>query len=66
MSLLTDLDHLKLEAQFFADYVLHTEYISDAAKGLRKVKVEKKWFKEWQLGEGGFGSVYLETQRDGN
>ncbi|KAE9363175.1 kinase-like protein [Stipitochalara longipes BDJ] len=62
MSFLTELDHFKLETIFRTDHVVHTEYISNVARGYRKRRIETKWYKERQLGEGGFGAVFLETK----
>ena len=58
------IDHFKLEAEHFSDYILHTEYFSDPVRGLRKVKVEKRWYRQQNTGRGGFGTVWLEVQRD--
>ena len=62
MSFLTELDHVKLETVFQTDHVIHTEYISNVARGYRKRRIETKWYMERQLGEGGFGAVFLETK----
>jgi hypothetical protein len=59
------IDHFKLDAQYFSDHILHTEYVSDPARGLRKAKVEKRWYRQGNIGHGGFGAVWLEVQREG-
>lgn len=59
------IDHFKLDAEYFSDHILHTEYVSDPARGLRKVKVEKRWYRQGNIGHGGFGAVWLEEQREG-
>src|ERR1700734_1658198 len=46
-------------------YLLHAEYVSNPARGLRKVKVEKRWYRQGNIGHGGFGAVWLEVQREG-
>jgi hypothetical protein len=59
------INHFKLDAEYFSDHILHTEYVSDPARGLRKVKVEKRWYRQGNIGHGGFGAVWLEVQREG-
>jgi hypothetical protein len=61
-----DLDDYKLDSVFHTDpdYVLHTSFRRDLGRGLRKVKVEDKWYRERELGAGTFGSVYLEVTSD--
>src|ERR1700743_3172921 len=58
------IEHFKLDAQICGDHTLHTEYVSDPARGARKVKVEKRWYKERHLGDGAFGDVWLEAQKE--
>jgi hypothetical protein len=58
------IDHFKLEARQFPDHVLHTEYYSDPSRGLRKIGVEKRWYRQQSLGRGSFGAVWLEVYRD--
>ena len=57
---LRDFEHYKIESVFYPDYVQQIEYISDAARGLRRAKVERRWKRHQTIGEGGFGSVWLE------
>lgn len=68
MSFRTDLDHCKLEAVFTTgeeeERVLHYEYISNSALGIRKARVEKKWLRKGCLGRGSFGDVWLEERED--
>jgi hypothetical protein len=59
------INHFKLDAEYFSDHILHTEYVSDPARGLRKVKVEKRWYRQTNIGHGGFGAVWLEVRREG-
>jgi hypothetical protein len=62
-----DLDDYKLEVSFEKDpeCVLHTKYISDRARGIRRVSVVQTWRPQKPaLGAGMFGSVRLETCQD--
>ena len=59
------IEHFKLDAQVKAEYTLHTEYVSDHQRGIRKVIVEKRWFKMKHIGQGAFGEVWLEVRREG-
>ena len=58
------IEHFKLDAQIQADHTVHTEYVSDPRRGMRKVRVEEKWFRQRRIGDGDFGEVWLEVQRD--
>ena len=58
------IEHFGLDAQIYGDHTLHTEYVSDSAQGIRKAKVEKRWYKESDIGSGGFSDVWLEVQKE--
>src|ERR1700761_3348316 len=58
------IEHFKLDAQIYGDHTLHTEYVSDPARGMRKARVEKRWYKERHIGHGAFGDVWLEVQKE--
>jgi hypothetical protein len=60
------IEHFKLDAQIYGDHTLHTEYVSDPTRGMRKARVEKRWYKERHIGRGGFGDVWLEVQKEGD
>jgi hypothetical protein len=67
MSLLYDLDDYKLETTFEynPDYVLHTSYKSDRARGIPKVSLVKRWApQKLDLSAGTFGTVRLENLLD--
>ena len=57
------IDHFKLDAQRFPDYTLQTSYTSEPARGLRKVVVRKKWYRDKAIGHGTFGTVWLEVDQ---
>src|SRR5260221_13133520 len=58
------IEHFKLDAQIYGDEIVHTEYASDPAQGVRKAKVEKRWYKDINLGHGAFGDVWLQVQKE--
>ncbi|KAK3176204.1 hypothetical protein OEA41_007527 [Lepraria neglecta] len=55
-----------LEAEFLPGCTEHTTYRSDRARGLRKVKIVKRWTKRQGIGAGNFGEVWLEVEDDGS
>lgn len=52
----------KLETTFHGDYVIHTTYGSDLASGRRVVEIKTKWKRKEVIGEGAFGTVWLEEE----
>lgn len=57
----------KLETTFHGDSVIHTTYGSDLVSGRRTIEIKTKWKRTKDIGEGGFGVVWLEeeeTRRD--
>ena len=63
----TDLiEHFKLDVILFPDHTRHTFYHSDGSQNRRKVKVVKRWVKQYELGEGGGGTVWLEKDSEGD
>jgi hypothetical protein len=62
-----DLEDYKLETIFEpeAGCILHTSWMQDRAKGIRKIKVNDRWHRKDEIGVGSFGTVYLETTKDG-
>ncbi len=61
MSHISDSDLRKLEATILPNCVVETHQISDAARGLRRVRVTKLWRTERVLGQGAFGEVLLQA-----
>ena len=59
-------DHFKLEAEQLPEYTQHTHYKSDRLRGLRRLKIVKRWRKKHDIGEGAFGIVWLEVEEDGS
>lgn len=55
-------DQYKLETTFHEDYVIHTTYGSDLASGRRQVEIKTKWKRKEVIGEGAFGTVWLEEE----
>ncbi|KAA6413402.1 MAG: CAMK kinase [Lasallia pustulata] len=60
------LAHFKLEAEISPTHTSHISYRNDHARGRRKEKVEKRWYKDKVLGHGSFGEVCLEVCRQGD
>jgi hypothetical protein len=59
------IDHFKLNVDFCNGYVSQASYTSDHAKGLRRKKVETKWYRLRTIGEGACEIVWLEVDREG-
>lgn len=59
------INYFRLETRFFPWYTEHSRYTSDQARGLRRVKEVKQWSRERELGQGGFGDVWLEKEHGG-
>ena len=51
----------KLDTEFFQDHVRHTRYLGKAKN--RNKKVKEEWSNCGELGKGGFGVVYKQTQK---
>ncbi|KAI4131429.1 MAG: hypothetical protein LQ347_002986 [Umbilicaria vellea] len=59
-------EFFKLETCFLADCIEHTRAVPDPARKRRKpIKEIKRWRRVRELGEGGFGVVWLEEEQDG-
>lgn len=55
----------RLDTTFYPDHVQHITYRSDAAQGRRRVRVVEKWYRDQKLGQGSFGTVFLESSEEG-
>ena len=55
----------KLDTKFFTGSVQHTTFRPDAGQGRRRLKVVEKWYRDRELGRGGFGTVFLERPGKG-
>jgi hypothetical protein len=53
------IEHFKLETQFLPEYVEH--HLSDPVHG----NASQRWSRERILGQGGFGTVWLEEEKSG-
>jgi serine/threonine protein kinase len=62
-----ELDDYKLDAIWGQDpgYVVHTSFERNCRHRGRKVRTEKKWYRQRELGFGSCGDVHLETTDDG-
>ena len=60
-------DYFKLLTEFLPNNgTQHTTYKTDRAQGVRKLKTVKRWTRKEKLGEGTFGTVWREVERDGS
>jgi hypothetical protein len=59
--------HFKLDAEILPGRTLHTSWLSDYSRGIRRTKVVQEWRRvgEDALGSGGNGVVWLERNNDG-
>ena len=55
----------KLECTISSNSTVHVKHVSDPATGLRRVRTEELWQRTKQLGQGGFGIVWLEKCTSG-
>jgi hypothetical protein len=62
MSILSNVDHLRIETIFQPDHVCHPEYVSDPQQGIRRTRIERRWYRKNFLGSGMFGDVFLEEE----
>ena len=62
---LSDLEHYEIETEILKDgnEVVNYEYITDARLGLRNAKVELRWYRQANIGQGSSSDVWLEVQR---
>ncbi len=59
------IDSFQLPVRFAGPYVEHTRRKTDVSRGLRNVLCVETWSRGKELGRGGFGTVYLETEGNG-
>ena len=58
------LEYFRQDAVVTTTCTTHIEYRTDRARGIRNEKVEKRWYRETNIGHGAFGKVWLEVTRD--
>ena len=58
-------NYFRLEYRNFSGYVEHTRIYSDPARGIRKAKKTTQWTRVKEIGQGGFGDVWLEREHGG-
>ena len=58
------LEHFRLDAMVTAECTTHVEYKTDRARGIRKEKVERRWYRTQCIGRGAFGVVWLEVKEE--
>ncbi|KAI4140989.1 MAG: hypothetical protein L6R39_005558 [Caloplaca ligustica] len=59
------IDFFQLPVQFTHSYVEHTRRITDPRRLIRNDIHVERWSREKEIGRGGFGTVYLESERGG-
>lgn len=60
------IDRYRLRTTFRRDSTEHHRYISDRARGVRRLTEVKRWQRVKEIGRGGFGEVFLERERSGD
>src|ERR1700722_5764778 len=58
------IEHFRQDAVVTANCTTHIEYKTNRARGIRKEKVERRWYREQRIGQGTFGKVWLEVTRE--
>lgn len=56
------LDHYKLETEFHDNYVVHTTYEWELSA--KRPQESSAWVGQKKIGSGGFGSVWLEKEKE--
>ena len=59
------LDFWQLRAHFTGPYVEHHRFFSDSSRGIRQQHEVKQWQRLRKLGQGAWGKVYLQSEREG-
>jgi len=59
------IDHYKLETEFDSNYTKHFTYQTNSTNRRHRQRIEKTWFRDRKIGEGGFSQVWLEKEQDG-
>jgi serine/threonine protein kinase len=60
------LEHFRQDAVVTAECTTHVEYKADRIRGIRREKVEKRWYRQRAIGHGSFGDVWLEVRQEDN
>ncbi|KAL8869941.1 MAG: hypothetical protein Q9174_003897 [Haloplaca sp. 1 TL-2023] len=60
------IDSFQLPVSIESSYVEHTYRYTDVARGIRNATRVERWSRSPELGRGGFGTVYLETETKGS
>jgi WD40 repeat protein len=58
------IEHFRQDAVVTRECITHIEYRACRARGMRKEKVERRWYRERTIGHGAFGRVWLEVSRE--
>ena len=59
------IDSFQLPVQFTESHVIHTRRVTDIRRGIRNAIHEERWSRDREIGRGGFGTVYLESEGSG-
>lgn len=59
------IDSFQLPVRFTDSYVEHTRRITDIRRGIRNALQVEQWSRIKEIGRGGFGTVFLETDTCG-
>ena len=59
------IDYFQSPVRFTNSYTEHPCRVTDVSRGIRNVIHVQRWSRQKELGRGGFGTVYLESERGG-
>ena len=59
------IDYFQSPVRFIDSYTEHPCRVTDISRGIRNAIHVQRWSRQKELGRGGFGTVYLESEKGG-
>ena len=59
------IDYFQSHVRFTSSYTEHPHRVTDVSRGIRNAIHVQQWSRQKELGRGGFGIVYLESEKSG-